>query len=314
MSAPRKHHLVAQLYQRGFARQKGKTWQTVVFSLATGERGLRNVKDVFAQRDWNTVTDADGNRYFEVEQMLADRIDSPAAPALAALRRGEFPLTPWHRAALARFMAAQLTRGRAIRENLTEFIIDTTRSMVSMAAANYTDEQWLEVLGKVPSEQERAQLVNSEEHFDIRPTNAMLLNALLGPVEQVADIIYKRTWTLVRFPEPCLFSGENPVIHINPSGDSTGYGVATAEQLYMPVSTTHALLLSHPWTSWPEARVKGSRELATRLNWAMYTYPPNTELLLHPDVEDHPLPGPGVLATGNPRWPWGEDPEADPLV
>jgi hypothetical protein len=35
----------------------------------------------------------------------------------------------------------------------------------------------------------------------------------------------------------------------DPSGESTGYGVPTAEQLYMPVSTTHALVMSHPWTS-----------------------------------------------------------------
>ena len=39
----------------------------------------------------------------------------------------------------------------------------------------------------------------------------------------------------------------------------------------------------------------------------------NRELLLHPDIEHHPLPGPALLASGNP-WPRGPDPESAPPV
>jgi hypothetical protein len=66
------------------------------------------------------------------------------------------------------------------------------------------------------------------------------------------------------------------------------------------VSPSHALVLSHPWTSWPEASVQGKTELAMRLNWAMLSYPSNRELLLHPDIEHHPLPGAALLAGGSP--------------
>jgi hypothetical protein len=48
VSEPRKHHRVAQLYQRGFARKRGKSSQAVVLDRATGEHGLRNVRNVFA--------------------------------------------------------------------------------------------------------------------------------------------------------------------------------------------------------------------------------------------------------------------------
>src|SRR5215211_7126599 len=79
----------------------------------------------------------------------------------------------------------------------------------------------------------------------------------------------------------------------------------------MPVSPWPALVLSHPWTSWQEAAVPGATELARRLNWAMLSYPSNRELLLHPDVEHHPLAGAALLAAGSP-WPWGPDPESAP--
>ena len=118
----------------------------------------------------------------------------------------------------------------------------------------------------------------------------------------------KRTWTQVKFPEPCLFSGENPVVLINPSGESTGFGVSTAERIYMPVSPSRALVLSHPWSSW-EGHMPGTTELSQQLNWAMLMYPGNRELLLHPDAASYPLPRPGLLHDAKSWWPWGEDPE-----
>src|SRR5581483_11017767 len=111
------------------------------------------------------------------------------------------------------------------------------------------------------------------------------------------------------FCEPCLFTGEHPVVHITPYADSTGYGVVTAERLYMPLSTTTALVLSHPWAGWPESVVRGTEELARRLNWAMLTHPSNRELLLHPDVAEHPLPAPALLAR-DAHWPGGPDPDS----
>jgi hypothetical protein len=85
-----------------------------------------------------------------------------------------------------------------------------------------------------------------------------------------------------------------------------GYGVATAEQIYLPVSTTHSLVLSTPWAGWPDALVTGTEDLARRLNWAVLSFPTSEELLLHPDIESHPLPGADVLSRAD-RWPWPED-------
>jgi hypothetical protein len=214
---------------------------------------------------------------------------------------------------MAVFMSAQLNRGRATRQNLSEFVAEVSHLMLRQVAVSYTDEQWLDAIGEVPSQEQREQIADSEKHFKLQPSNAMLLETLLSSVDEIAELLHMRTWTLARFAPGCLFTGEHPVVEINPSGESTGSGVMTAERIYMPVSATLALVLSHPWTNWPEAVVNGTMDLAVRLNWAMLSHPSNTELLLDPNVPGHPLPSPALLATDK-WWPWGKDPESEPPV
>lgn len=314
MSAPRRHHIVPELYQKGFARQRGKGWFATVVVRSTGEvRGPMNITNIFVERDYNTVIDADGCLDFSVEQLLAHYVETGSVGALDALRASEFPLTAADTFRLAIFMAAQLSRGRGIRESFRARLGEAMSMALTLAAQNASDEHFEDVLGHPLSPEERERMVNNRDHITIEPTNAVLLNAALSSVEEIAEILLKRTWTLVVFPEPCLFSGEHPVVHINPSGDDLGYGVMTAERLYMPVSTTVALVLSHPWAGWQEEVVHEGEGLARRLNWAMLTHPSNNELLLHPDICKHPLPSVLDLMRGV-RWPWGPDPaSAHPL-
>lgn len=317
MSDPRKHHIVPQLYQKGFARRTGNVWKAVVLDRQTGQaRGPITVRDIFAERDYNTIIDVDGNRDFAAERLLAEHVEDVAAPGLAALRAGRFPLGESDCEYVALFIAAQLSRGRTIRDNLAGAMSEAMSMALSLSAQNASDEHVKEVLGHPLSAAEREALIHNREHMSIRPTNAAILRATLSSIADLADMLLaQRTWTLVVFAEPCLFTGENPVVHINPSGEPLGYGVVTAERLYMPVSTTVALVLSRSWAGWPESVVEGTQELAQRLNWAMLTQPSNFELLLDPDVEKHPLPSIAELSE-DAHWPWGSDPDsaAPPFV
>lgn len=164
MSEPRKHHFVAQVYQRNFAKQKGRSFQVLVLDKTTAKGGLRNVQNTFAERDWNTVEDAAGTKEFGVEKLLADHVDALAAPALQAMRDGRFPLDSADREAMAVFMAGQLNRGRAIRQNLSEFVAQVNHLMLSQAAISYTDEQWLDAIGEVPSQEQREQIADMMGH------------------------------------------------------------------------------------------------------------------------------------------------------
>lgn len=313
MSAPRRHHVVPELYQKGFARQQGKGWFAVVMIRATGERrGPTNITNIFVERDYNTITDADGSLDFSVEQLLARYVEDASVPAFEALRAGHFPLADADTFQLALFMAAQLSRGRGIRDSFRSGLGEAMSMALTLAAQNASDEHFESVLGHPLSQEERQRLINNREHMTIEPTNAALLNAALSSVEKIADILLKRVWTLVVFEEPCLFTGEHPFVHINPRGDRMGYGIATAQRLYMPVSTTAGLVLSHPWSGWEETVVHGNG-LARRLNWAILTHPANNELLLHPDISGHPLPS-VVELRRSPHWPWGPDPASAPPI
>jgi Protein of unknown function (DUF4238) len=91
MSDPRKHHIVPQLYQKGFARRTGNVWKAIVLDRRTGQpRGPMTVRDIFAERDYNTIVDADGNRDFSAEGLLAEHVEDVAAGGLQALRAGAF--------------------------------------------------------------------------------------------------------------------------------------------------------------------------------------------------------------------------------
>ena len=314
MSDPRKHHIVPQVYQKGFARPRGKGWYAVVVDRETGQaRPPSSVRDIFAERDYNTVFDAKSNRDFGAERLLAEHVEDAAKHGLDALRAGSFPLTDTDREQVAIFMAAQLSRGRALRSNFSDALSEVMSMALSMSAQYGSDEHFESVLGHRLTADERERLLHNKEHMTIRPTNAALLKPMLATIAPIAEKLLMRTWTLVMFPEPCLFTGEHPVVHINPYGDPRGYGVVTAERLYMPVSTSTALVLSHPWAGWPEAVVHGTEELARRLNWAMLTHPSNRELLLHPDIAQHPLPSPAELAK-DAHWPWGPDLSSAPPV
>jgi hypothetical protein len=178
--------------------------------------------------------------------------------------------------------------------------------MAALAVQHYTAAHWERVLGHMPTPEQLKQ-IRDNENFELIPTNALLLETLLSNVEEIAELLLPRTWTLVSFAQPCLFSSEHPVIYINPSGEPGGYGVVTAEKIYLPLSVTRGLLLSHPWTAWPDAAVRGTDALARRLNLAVMALPTSERLLLHPDVEEHALPGPGDFAEVH-SWPGEERP------
>jgi hypothetical protein len=308
MAQPRLHHHLARLYQRGFARRTGRRhWKVRIVERSSGASRIRDIEKAFALPHWNSIVDEDGNRDAAVEVALAERVDRPAAPGIQALRNGELPEGRDRRLPIAVFMAAQLSRGRAVRENLARFVAETQHIVMKLTVANYTDEQWLDAIGEVPTDETKARLSESEKHVEIQPTNAALLDALLSSTTEIAEILLKRRWGLIRLDNPGFFTGEHPVVHVNAEPSDVGFGVATADQLHFPVSPSTALVLSHPWSDWPAGVVTGSCELVERLNWATLTHPSNGELLLHPDVQGHPLPSVGLLCKRG-FWPWKDQP------
>jgi hypothetical protein len=91
----------------------------------------------------------------------------------------------------------------------------------------------------------------------------------------------------------------------SPTDHMYGIGPATADEVRLPISPTHALVLTPPEPgrnpfdrSNREHTYAGTRAAARRLNWGTLTFPPSERLLLSPDVEQHPLPATLTQANG----------------
>jgi hypothetical protein len=69
VSEPRGHHLLAKLYQRGFASEKA---QVRLVAKALGRQFVCSIEDAFKRRDWNAFIDEDGERRQDFEKLLAE--------------------------------------------------------------------------------------------------------------------------------------------------------------------------------------------------------------------------------------------------
>ena len=306
MTDPRHHHFVPQGYQKGFANDRN---QVTVVDRHTGETFTSHTRNVFQRRDWNTFEGEHGERFFEVEENLGRIIDGPSAVCFAHLREGELELRPEERFLLCHFMAMQLVRGVQPREQLRRSATEVNNLILSLNATHLTPDQWMERVGEVPTRRTLARMASNPESLGIQPAEGFLSQTLMSHQHEVAEMLEMRTFTVVEFDDDSLFTGEFPFVHINPSGQTMGYGVATAERLYLPVSPRVAIVLSHPWSGWPEGIVNGDAGLAKRLNWAMYSHPNNRQILQHPDTGQFPMPT--IFELGKSlHWPWGPDPEA----
>jgi Protein of unknown function (DUF4238) len=276
---PRGHHLLAQLYQRGFANERN---QVRVAERSTGRCYQANIEKVFKENDFNAFRDENGELCQDIERLLADHVDTPASRGFNALRGGEFPLPPDQREDVARFIAAQLTRGRHGRAKSSEFLTGLEAHVARLAAQHYTDAHWVARIGRVPTEDERRQLMSGE--LPEAPSEGPLLEMMLAPIDIATELLLQRTWTLVCFPEPSLFTSEEPVsLH-------GGGAVGNAEEVMLPVSITQALLLTHHGSGLGENILNAEAALAERFNLRTLAWPLSRNLLLSPDIERHPLP------------------------
>jgi hypothetical protein len=173
-----------------------------------------------------------------------------------------------------------------VRELTAEFMGKLDRQATWLRLANATPEYWKAHLGYVPSEGEReAWAQGAPTPFDSRQLD--VLAAQIGSIDVVTELLLGRTWTLVSFEEPCLFTSDEPVTMV--SGKRMA-AVGTADDIALPVSTNKALVLSWPDSGLDETVMHAGGDFAARLNERTLWWPPARGLLVSLDVQSHPLP------------------------
>lgn len=318
MSLPRRHHLLPQFYLRSFADNKGRVR---VVERASGNEFTSGTANVFVERDYYTVSSVDTEDDHRLIEGLYAKVEGIIAPIFEQLRDGDFPLDGPRRSEFASFMALQVSRGRMFRDFMARAADHLGRTMLRMAAdapEGYWEAKRAEweasPNGPEPphalSDKDR-RMLREGRAFDITPSREHIIEMSFAPVEEMTLVLMAMTWRLVVFPEPWLFSSEQPLSYWrkpSPMDRMYGIGPATADEVRLPISPRSALVLTPPEPgrklfdrSEHEHAYDGTLAAARRLNWGTLAFPPSRHLLLSPVVKHHPLPATLRQAHGTDR-------------
>lgn len=236
MPEPRRHHLVPQMHLKRFADHKRRI---VMVSRDQKKRFTNDIKNASAQQDYYAVA-TDNGRSQEVEKLLS-QIEDEAAAAIENILSGKFPPSAEDRAAVAVFIGFQCVRGDETRQGY-EQVVDTLVKTMLIESFRKQD-------GRDPTEEKIAAqklLMSNLDRVIVKPHQNRSIEIMLKLAPDIAGYMSQRRWLLVDHGEPCLLTSDTPIVKRSKSTDpgaSYGLGWATADEIQMPLSPRHSLVL-----------------------------------------------------------------------
>lgn len=296
------HHRLPKFYLRGFAGKSGR------IILADPEAGIRSVapKNAFAESDYYTIRDEDLEPMALMEVLFED-FENHASRVHRFLVDGGHPadLDIEQRSYYAFLMAAQLTRGESFRDLDRRASEELMKQVIRLKAA-HSEEWWSGLLEQMRADGEETPEISREafvdfierDEYEIRPAPEHTAEMMLSPMKDLAEIIIRFGWQVVRFDRPCLLTSEEPISFWRRPTEFNlvrGLGLATSDEVRMPLDPQTALVLTHPELGFPDRTGSGSQRAAGWMNFSTWAFRPSRPLVLCPDIERHPLPTPGDL-------------------
>lgn len=306
-TVPRKHHYVPQFYLRSFGNAKG---QVRVVEPATGASFTTSTENVFAQRDYYTVSSEIAEEDHELIEGLYGKIETHARPIFNRLLADDFPLDPQARADFAGFMAVQVSRGPEFEQMIRQATAQLGYGVLR-AAAEAPPTYWAAKRAEwetnpvgpeppPPLTEDQRRALRKGTAFDLVPSREHVAEMRFVGHEQLTFVMMSMAWRLVRFERPSLLSCEHPIAYWRrPSRADAIHGIAplSADEVRFPLSPTRALVLTHKGRGYDlfdrapeEAIYDGDESAARRLNGGTLTFMPTRRMLMSPDVRHHPLP------------------------
>ncbi len=243
-SEPRRHHLVPQWYLKRFATRKDKIG---VLDLGAQKRYLASVRNAGAEVGFYDV-DVEGVARDAVEQLLG-RIEAPASGATMKLATGgPTTLSTKERADVALFIATQFLRG-ADRRDFANAITDAiAKTHFAGASESTLRDDYARARGEDFSEEEFLawrDFIRDTDNYRISEKGVVAQLIVEHTVPYAAFLSLEYSWTVVRFPLPVLITCDVPVGLWRPPGEPPwmGVGMATAEEVRVPLDPSHVLIL-----------------------------------------------------------------------
>jgi hypothetical protein len=164
--------------------------------------------------------------------------------------------------------------------------------------------QGKEPLGEVTPEIRKQWVAG--EGLTVVPSKEHTIEMSMVGIDKLTSGFSRMTWKLIRFPAPCLFTSDHPVLYWrepDPMYPFEGIGPITSREIRVPLSPSRELILVYPHgvDAPDDAEHDGDRLVARCLNRDVLAWPANKQWLTGPDVAHHPLPA--SLIAWQVEWP-----------
>jgi hypothetical protein len=290
----KRHHFLPQLILRGFDRDG----QVGTFDREQQKAFRQSIERAAAENDYNTLLLEDGSLSDTAETLIGSLIEGPAGKVLARIADGGWIETEKERLSVSRFVCFQFLRVPSNREQMDAAADQLMK--LDMAAGGPVK------LREVLEKQFQRPVTDDEvrEHWDAikdfddwtlaLPREHHVQESLEMVDEFTPALASAYCWCVMRWTRCHLLTSDNPVVLFPPDGSIGPVGLYTAGAIYMSISRTTALVLTHRAVS-PLAdgqELAGTFAMARRLNGATAATG-RRWIYHHPDDNLEDLLGPG---------------------
>ncbi len=242
-------HLVPRFYLDGWS--KGNRMLSI--RRGTGQCFPLKPEKAAFETDAYAVILPGGDKSYEAEEALA-QLEGEAA---AAMRRAlaDWPPSDEDKGHLSLLMVTQVTRGRDLAEHMNTILDYLTRTQFAMmpsdeeslkqrlrdANLEITDEN-LELV---------REMINDPDGYRVQMHQTHRVHSALKVGLDLYPHFYLRVWHLVTIPQRLFITTDRPVsLHADEEsrGPFGSIGLMTADEVWMPLSPSELLVMTHPGT------------------------------------------------------------------
>lgn len=261
-----RHHYVPAFYLRRFADQRGRL---DAYNRVTQRRITTSVSNTAVESGLYNAIDVNGEVTDAAEHEISI-IESRVAPAFDRLIEEPWPPSIEVRSLVANFVALQVTRTRESLHALAAMHDRTTRWGMSMLTREQWRDLYIDALGEQPTEEELDEVIADFADLDgwqIQPHPNLVVQSIFEGAIPLVEAIASRKWFLQKSRRPLFITSDSPVtMWSSPDAAPYGVGVFTADELSLPIDSTHSLLMVFDTRGFHESQVEITRSQAKRIS------------------------------------------------
>ena len=288
-----RHHIVPQMTLRRFADEAERI---VMIDRGGGRRLRTKVHNACAESGFYVIPSEelqeqarDGHDPELVEKLLAN-IEGSSKTLLDKMVQGYFPLSLEDKFHLSLFLAIQMARGWAYREDIHASANILLQHEIQAAFEDGRIRTSLKRSGQPYGRRavERYKLMSTNLKISMKQAYAVQ-SFLRTALDELMPRVYFRSWRLLRFTEPSLLTSDNPFCYWTAAGAKATYGIADAPVVYYPIDRSTALAMHLQATA---ERVSVSGEVrASQINLGVAS---EAEKWIFHHPSDDPLAGQSI--------------------